>query len=54
MNNREEKNDKNKIGMSYEEVKIGKTWQLWEKGFRSECDGDKKVIKISYCFDFKL
>lgn len=54
MNIREEKNDKNKIEMSYEESKIGKTLQLWEKGFRTECDADKKKVEINYCFDFKF
>lgn len=48
MNIKEEIKDKQEI--SYEEAKIGKIFQLWGKGFRSECDGNKKVIKISYCF----
>ena len=49
-----EEKDGNEKEITYEETKIGKTWQLWEKGFRSECDADKKAIKISYCFNLKI
>lgn len=35
---------------TYEETKIGKTLQLWEKGFKTECDADKKKVEISYYF----
>lgn len=49
-----EEKDGNGKEITYEEAKIGKILQLWEKGYQSECDANKKVIKISYCFDFKI
>lgn len=47
MDIRKKEENRDETEINYHEAKIGKTLQLWKKGFRSECDGDKKKIKIT-------
>jgi len=50
MNIRKKEENRNETEITYQEAKIGKTLQLWEKGYESRCNGDKKTVEISYCF----
>jgi len=38
------------VEVPYWRISIGKALQLWQKGFRSECHGNKKVAKLKFIF----
>jgi len=39
-----------RVEVPYSHMNVGKALQLWEKGFRSECNGNKRVVKLKFLF----
>jgi len=39
-----------RVEVPYSHMNVEKALQLWKKGFKSKCDGDKKSLIIKFIF----